>query len=167
MIDTTKKFDYLYRMPFGPVGFYSLGILLSIFYFEYQMALSNRTQRDRYSYKLLNFFQKSRKYCIISQISGLALLFFVIFIRYSCYAFNNDPMTMTMGRWPVGLDAIFNSLAPYLFIFAFVLIFIPIFVGKLSIIRDIFTSAIFRPISRINFSVSQIQGLMLLLIYYS
>jgi hypothetical protein len=35
LIDSTKKFDILYRRPYGPVGFYSLGILLSIFYFEY------------------------------------------------------------------------------------------------------------------------------------
>lgn len=154
IIDSTKKFDYLYRRPFGPVGCYSLGILLSIFYFEYQMAVSNRTLRDRYSYKVLNFFQKSRKYCLISQFSGLAVLFFIIFIRYSCYAFYSDPVTIAQGRWPTGLNAIFNSLAPYVFIFGFVLIFIPIFVGKLSIIRDIFTSAFFRPLSRINFSAS-------------
>ena len=35
IIDSTKKFDLIYRRPYGPVGFYSLGILLSIFYFEY------------------------------------------------------------------------------------------------------------------------------------
>ena len=56
LIDSTKKFDILYRRPYGPVGFYSLGILLSIFYFEYQLALSNRSMRDRYSYRVLNFF---------------------------------------------------------------------------------------------------------------
>ena len=30
-----KMFNAVYRRPFGPVGFYALGILISIFYFEY------------------------------------------------------------------------------------------------------------------------------------
>ena len=30
-----KMFNELYRRPFGPMGYYALGIMLSIFYFEY------------------------------------------------------------------------------------------------------------------------------------
>jgi hypothetical protein len=154
IIDNENKFDKLYRRPWAPSGFYALGILLSIFYYEYSQAINNRFLRDRYSYKVLNFFQKSRKYCLISQISGLFILAFVVFIRYSCYAFNDSSVPVVDGRWPVALNAAYNGLAPYLFIIAFVLIFIPVFVGKLSIIRDIFASAFFRPLSRINFSTS-------------
>jgi len=35
-------FNLIYRRPFGPAGYYALGALLSIFYFEYSQALSNR-----------------------------------------------------------------------------------------------------------------------------
>ena len=34
-IDDNSMFNCLYRRPFGPAGYYSLGILFSIFYFEY------------------------------------------------------------------------------------------------------------------------------------
>jgi len=34
-IDDDKMFNELFRRPFGPAGYYALGILLSIFYFEY------------------------------------------------------------------------------------------------------------------------------------
>lgn len=34
-IKDNTMFDEVFRRPFGPVGFYALGILLSIFYFEY------------------------------------------------------------------------------------------------------------------------------------
>jgi len=35
MIRNNNMFNELYRRPFGPMGYYALGILLSIFYFEY------------------------------------------------------------------------------------------------------------------------------------
>jgi hypothetical protein len=34
-VDILTMFDELYRYPFGPVGYYSLGIVIAIFYFEY------------------------------------------------------------------------------------------------------------------------------------
>ncbi len=34
--DIENMFDELFRYPFGPVGYYAMGIMLSIFYFEYQ-----------------------------------------------------------------------------------------------------------------------------------
>ncbi len=33
-------FDPLYRRPFGPIGYYAFGAMLSIFYFEYSQASS-------------------------------------------------------------------------------------------------------------------------------
>ena len=34
-IKDNNMFDEVYRRPFGPIGYYALGIMLSIFYFEY------------------------------------------------------------------------------------------------------------------------------------
>jgi len=83
-------------------------------------------------------------------------LLFLMFIRYSCFAFNDDSKSVDYGRWPNALNAIFNGLAHYLYILSMVAIFIPVFLGKLSIIRDIYASAFFRPLSRVNLSTAMI-----------
>jgi hypothetical protein len=40
-IDKYDMFYIIYRRPFAPVGYYALGIILSIFYFEYTQASRN------------------------------------------------------------------------------------------------------------------------------
>jgi hypothetical protein len=72
-----------------------------------------------------------------------------------------------MGRWPILVNAIFNSLAHYFFILGIVLVFIPIFAGKLSILRDIFASQFFRPLARISYSALLISSLMLFFIFFT
>jgi hypothetical protein len=37
-VDEESSFDELFRFPLGPVGYYALGILFSIFYFEYSQS---------------------------------------------------------------------------------------------------------------------------------
>lgn len=34
-IENINSFDDLFRYPFGPVGYYAMGIMCAIFYFEY------------------------------------------------------------------------------------------------------------------------------------
>ena len=34
-IDNDHMFNQVFKRPFGPAGYYALGILFSIFYFEY------------------------------------------------------------------------------------------------------------------------------------
>ena len=34
-VDEENMYDELFRFPLGPVGYYALGILLAIFYFEH------------------------------------------------------------------------------------------------------------------------------------
>jgi hypothetical protein len=34
-VDIQNMFDELFRYPIGTIGYYSLGVLLAIFYFEY------------------------------------------------------------------------------------------------------------------------------------
>ncbi len=48
-------FDEIYRRPFGTVGYYALGILLSISYFEFTLAVSQRELRKRNVYRLLYY----------------------------------------------------------------------------------------------------------------
>ena len=78
----------------------------------------------------------------------------MIFIRYSSFGFNDDSYKVAFGRWPTFLNAIFNGISHYLFIIGYVLVFLPVFIGKLSIIRDIYASTFFRPLSRICFSAA-------------
>lgn len=55
-----KMFNELYRRPFGPMGYYALGIMLSIFYFEYSQAISNRELRKRNAFKFMSFIGKTK-----------------------------------------------------------------------------------------------------------
>jgi hypothetical protein len=48
-----------------------------------------------------------------------------------------------------------------------ILLFIPIFIGKLSIIRDIFASSFFRPLARLGYSAILVQGFVLFIIFFS
>lgn len=34
-VDQENMFDELFRYPFGPIGYYALGIMIAIFYFEF------------------------------------------------------------------------------------------------------------------------------------
>ena len=34
-VDKENMFDELFRYPFGPIGYYALGIMIAIFYFEF------------------------------------------------------------------------------------------------------------------------------------
>jgi hypothetical protein len=52
-IDADNMFDELFRYPFGPVGYYALGILFAIFYFEYTLSVSNRELMKRTAYKFI------------------------------------------------------------------------------------------------------------------
>lgn len=126
--------------------------MLSIFYFEYSQAISNRDFRKRKAYMLMTYIGKSRKRSLITQLIGGMLIFFVVFIRYTCFGlYDGDEK---YGRWPYYLNAIFNGFAHYLFIIGYVLVLIPIFIGKLSIIRDIYAASFFKPLSRICYTTA-------------
>ena len=77
-----NMFDYLFRAPFGPVGYYSLGIMLSIFYFEYSQAVPNRELRKRNAYKFMSYIGRTKATQFTFQLLGLFLVFFTVFIRY-------------------------------------------------------------------------------------
>jgi hypothetical protein len=114
---------------------------------------------------------ETKKRSLCYQFLGSFFLLFVVFIRYSCFAFfdrtNLSPQAVDMGRWPIWLNAVFNAFAHYLFIIGVVLLFLPVFVGKLSLLRDIFGAPFFRPFSRTNYTIACAQGLFLLFIYFS
>lgn len=90
----------------------------------------------------------------------------MVFIRFSSFSGVSLEQRQT-GRWPLLLNSLFTSLAPYLFIAGHVLMFLPVFIGKLSIIRDIFASSFFRPLARISFSALLLHGLILFKVFFS
>ena len=74
----------------------------------------------------------------------------LVFIRYWSFGKYTDPNDdFTKGRWPSGANAAFNGLAHYFFIISIVMILLPIFIGKISIVRSILSADVFRPLSRI------------------
>jgi hypothetical protein len=140
--------------------------MLSIFYFEYSQAIPNRELRKRNAYKFMSYIGSNKARQITFQLIGLLLVFTLVFIRYSSFV-SAPSNSIDMGRWPIVLNALFNACSPYLFITGFVLIFLPIFMGKLSIVRDIFASSFFRPLARVSFSALIIHGLILFLVFFS
>jgi hypothetical protein len=170
-VDEESTFDELFRFPLGPVGYYALGILLAIFYFEYSQSVSNKDLKSYRAYRFMKHVGASKTRTLAYQILGSCLSLFVVFIRYTSFAFidrkDQSPQAVEMGRWPLWLNVIFNAFAHYLFILGLVLLFLPIFLGKLSLLRDFFGAAFFRPFSRTNYTIACSQGLFLLFIYFS
>jgi hypothetical protein len=114
----------------------------------------------------MTYIGETKKRCVILQLSGGALSIFLLFIRYSDFSRVSTSEAFT-GKWPIGLNAVFNALATYLFLISIICVFLPVFLGKLSIIRDIYASPFFRPLSRMNFSASIIEGLFILVVFFS
>jgi len=160
-------FNAIYRRPFGPVGFYALGILLSIFYFEYSQSVSNKELGKKKASRFLKFIGKNKKRSMISQLVGGTICIFVVFIRFTSIGLNLDRKDVDKGTWFPVFNAAYTAFAPYFFIFGMVLAFIPIFVGKLSIVRDIFASQFFRPLARISYSAFLFAGVVLFFIFFT
>jgi hypothetical protein len=160
-------FNAIYRRPFGPVGFYALGILLSIFYFEYSQSVSNKELGKKKASRFLKFIGKNKKRSMISQLVGGTICIFVVFIRFTSIGLNLDRKDVDKGTWFPVFNATYTAFAPYFFIFGMVLAFIPIFVGKLSIVRDIFASQFFRPLARISYSAFLFAGVVLFFIFFT
>lgn len=64
--DVNQMYKDFYKRPFGTVGYYAMGILLSIYYFEYSQAISVRSLRRRRAYRFMNYIGKSWKRCLIT-----------------------------------------------------------------------------------------------------
>jgi hypothetical protein len=65
-VDEENMYDELFRFPLGPLGYYALGVLLAIFYFEYTQSISNKNLRKTLSCRILTFIGKNRKRCFKS-----------------------------------------------------------------------------------------------------
>ena len=102
------------------------------------------------------------------QIFGGLIAITMILIRYSSFGeYQNSDQDFTRGRWPAVVNAIFNGLGHYIFIISICMILLPIFIGKISIVRNILSADIFRPLSRISFSIYHLCSIQLLMLYYS
>lgn len=55
-----NMYNAIFRSPFASMGYYSLGIMLSIFYFEYSQAISNRDLRKNNAYIFLNYLGRKK-----------------------------------------------------------------------------------------------------------
>ena len=170
-VDKENMFDELFRYPFGPIGYYALGIMIAIFYFEFSQSISSRELRHRRTYRLMKYIGYSHTRCLKCQLLGLSFVLFVVFIRYTSFGNlsrkNVSPQAVDLEDWPIIINALFNALAHYVFIIGFIMIFIPVFIGRLSVVRDIYSAQFFRPFARTNMTLACFQGLLLLIIFFS
>jgi hypothetical protein len=92
----------------------------------------------------MKYIAIQKKRCLICQFVGLTIVLFVMFIRDTSFGrFDYTKSTLheiRMGTWPLGLDALFNGTAHFLFIIGVSMIFLPIFLGKLTVLRDIYAA---------------------------
>ena len=167
VIKDNTMFNAIYRRPFGPVGFYALGILLSIFYFEYSQSVANKELGKKKASRFMRYVGKNRKRILSCQLIGAITILFVVFIRYTSFGGNITPALVDKGTWFQLFNSLYTAFAPYLFIAGFVLAFIPVFIGKLSILRDIFASQFFRPLARLSYSAFLFQGILLFDIFFT
>ena len=89
-VDEENMYDELFRFPLGPVGYYALGILLAIFYFEHSQSVSNEELRNYTASRFMRHVGATKKRTLGYQILGSFLSIFIVFIRYSCFAFFDD-----------------------------------------------------------------------------
>lgn len=54
-VETNAMFNILYRRPFGPMGYYAMGILGSIFYYEYTYANSVKYLHECKAFLAMNY----------------------------------------------------------------------------------------------------------------
>ncbi len=84
-VSTNLMFNEIYRRPFGPMGYYAFGVYLSILYFEYSQAVSNRELRKRPAYQFLTYIGRAKSRQLSVQLIGLFMVLFVVFIRFSSF----------------------------------------------------------------------------------
>ena len=96
------------------------------------------------------------------------MIIFVVFIRFSSFGLlEANAFAQVQGRWPTGLNAVFNSTAHFLFILGCAMVFLPVFVGRLSLVRDIYAAEFLRPLARITYSAALMQGLGTFMLFFS
>ena len=54
-------FRVIYRRPFAPVGYYALGIMLAIFYFEYTQVGRNEALKKNAAYRFMKYTVRSKR----------------------------------------------------------------------------------------------------------
>ena len=86
-VDEENMYDELFRFPVGPMGYYALGILLAMFYFEYSQSVSN-SELGKYRASLfMTYVGATKTRTVVYQFIGSSLCIFVVFIRYTSFAF--------------------------------------------------------------------------------
>jgi hypothetical protein len=170
-VETDNMFDELFRYPFAPVGYYAMGVMFAIFYFEYNLSVSNRELKKMKATRFLDYLGKTKQRRLYGQAGGAVLLTFLVFIRYTAFisltANELNDSFVDRGTWYTWVNALFNSFSHYLFVVAVTLIFLPIFLGKFSILRDIYAAQFFRPFARTSFTLACFQGLGIIFVFLS
>ena len=60
-VDADNMFDELFRYPCAPIGYYAMGVMFAIFYFEYQQSVSNRDLKNRRAYRVIKYINTSKQ----------------------------------------------------------------------------------------------------------
>mmetsp|Transcript_33455 Transcript_33455/g.32509 ORF Transcript_33455/g.32509 Transcript_33455/m.32509 type:complete len:196 (-) Transcript_33455:396-983(-) len=169
-------FNPLYRKIYAPSGYYALGCIFSLCYYEASVLrrarldpndfLHDIAEEAQWSKRVFIKLQQSYKTRILFQILGGCGLLFLIVIRFSDFK-NVDSTQLLKGTWPYWLDTLWNGSAQYFFIIFSLFFMNPIFSQKLSLLRKFLSAQFWTPLSNLTFSAATMQGLVMLAIFGS
>uniref|UniRef100_A0A7S3P2S4 Acyltransferase 3 domain-containing protein n=1 Tax=Euplotes crassus TaxID=5936 RepID=A0A7S3P2S4_EUPCR len=135
----------IYNYPWTRSGAYFVGVLFGILYFEYAKSGSDPFYRISLGARFYNLFKKNTLLCYISFfLSSIVMLFFIIFPRIELHDLNERKLSQIPSDF-------FNAFHRSTFVAALGFFLAPIFVGRLSLIKDFFGTRLWAPWAKVTF----------------
>ncbi|CAI2360959.1 unnamed protein product [Moneuplotes crassus] len=135
----------LNQHPYNRSASYSVGLLFGLLYFEWAKSKTDPTYQHSIGTKFYNLFSNSSILCVLSFVlSSCAILFFIMFPAVELL----HPGPRRISQIP---SDFFNAFHRSIFSTALGLFLAPLFVGKLSLIKDIFGGKLWAPWAKVSF----------------
>ncbi|CAI2360314.1 unnamed protein product [Moneuplotes crassus] len=135
----------IYNYPWTRSGAYFVGVLFGILYFEYAKSGSDPFYRISLGARFYNLFKKNTLLCYISFfLSSIVMLFFIIFPRIELHDLNERKLSQIPSDF-------FNAFHRSTFVASLGFFLAPIFVGRLSLIKDFFGTRLWAPWAKVTF----------------
>jgi len=135
----------LYNYPYTRTGAYSVGVLFGVLYFEWNKSRTDPTYRYSVGAKFYNLFKANTPLCVAAFVLSSALmLFFILFPSVELL----EPEERKISQIP---SDFFNGFHRSTFVAALGFFLAPIFVGRLTLIKNIFGGKLWAPWAKVTF----------------
>ncbi|CAI2360759.1 unnamed protein product [Moneuplotes crassus] len=144
--DPAEKYqDEIYGHPYTRFGAYTVGVLFGVLYFEWNRSRTDPGYRYSAGARFYNLFKKSTVLCIFAFVfSSAVMLFFILLPRVEL----QEPNERVISQIP---SDFYNGFHRPTFV-AFLGIFLaPLFVGRLTLVKDVFGGKLLAPWAKVTF----------------